>query len=89
MNKPLVDRIPFVKIVVLLTIGFGVSMGLCGFNLVLSLNNKGRSAPMQQLLASAVNVEFAGIILCGLGLVVTVIAWVVLSLVSRFSPKDP
>jgi len=84
MNKPLVDRIPFVKIVVVLAIGFAVSLGLCGLNLVLGLINGG-SAAQGKLLVSAVLFEFAGMILCGLGLVVTFIAWIILFLVSRSS----
>jgi hypothetical protein len=88
MSKPLVDRIPFAKIIAVLAIAFGVSLGLCGLNLILSING-GRSQQASALLGIASYAELAGILLSAFGLVITVIAWVVLSIASRFGPADP
>jgi hypothetical protein len=88
MSKPLVDRIPFAKIITVLAIAFGVSLGLCGLNLVLSVNGERLPQPFTQLLGITSFAEIAGIVLSALGLVVTVILWVVLSITSRFGPTD-
>ena len=40
MSKPLVDRIPFAKILIGLAILFGLSLGLCGLSIAQIWNGK-------------------------------------------------
>lgn len=89
MSKPLVDRIPFAKIVIVLAISFGVALGLCGLNLALvtsgvARGNNGFGGPIFGYLGI---LELAVMALAAVGLLVTTALWVVLSAVSGFSRK--
>jgi hypothetical protein len=88
MSKPLVDRIPFAKIVIVLAIAFGVSLGLCGLTLALSVSGARQQFGVNQIAGVAAILSLPGMLLSAIGLVVTCAAWVVLSIVKGFSPKD-
>lgn len=71
---------PFSKIVVVLACTFGVGLGLCGLNAVLSVSGAAMGgvgsfiAPLRGIVGI---VSLAAMVLSALGLVSTVIAWVV------------
>ena len=84
MSKPLVDRIPFPKIFTVLAIVLGISLGLCGLTTFVSLGaGNGRS-----LLMTLGILELGAIVLSLVGLLVTVVAWIVLAPVAGFSRKE-
>jgi hypothetical protein len=71
---------PFARIVVVLACTFGVGLGLCGLNAVLSLSGAsvgGFGSAMGSLRGVVAIVSLAAMILSALGLVLTVIVWVV------------
>jgi len=83
MNKPLVDRIPFAKIVTVLAIVFGVSLGLCGLTFVVSSGGSNGGGFIWGLGW----LEFAAMAISATGMVLTVVVWVILSAVSSFGSK--
>ena len=83
MSKPLVKRIPFAKIVTVLAVAFGVSLGLCGLTAVFRSGMTG----IQYLFASMAMIELGVMVLSAVGLLITVAVWVVLSLVGGSSRK--
>ncbi len=88
MEKPLVDRIPFPKIVTVLAVAFGVGLGLCGLSAALTIGGAQRNSFLVSILMSAGVLELIVIAVSGVGLVATTIAWVVLSVVGSFSRGD-
>jgi hypothetical protein len=85
MSKPLVERIPFAKIVVGLAIVFVLSLGTCGLTASLSSN----SGSQQNGYIVAMIAGLAGTLLSGLGLLVTTIVWVVMAVAGSSSRKEP
>jgi hypothetical protein len=84
MSKPLVKRIPFAKIVTVLAVANGVSLGLCGLMPVFS-----RVMPADESLVELVAmIELGVIILSVIGLVITTVLWVVLAAVGSSSRED-
>jgi len=86
MDKPLVDRIPFAKILVVLTVVFGIALGLCGVTFV--LNASGGNSPAGLLLSIAAPVELVMMALSFVGMVVVAIFWVVLSVARGNKAED-
>ena len=86
MSKRLVDRIPFAKILIGLTIVFGLSLGLCGVSFVLGWQGK-VPAGMAQLLDRSAGVEILFMVLSALGVVLTGVAWVVAAIVGSSLAK--
>jgi hypothetical protein len=84
MSKPLVDRIPFAKIVLVLAIVFVLSLGTCGLTASLSSN----SGSQQNGYVVAMIAALAGTLLSGLGLLVTTVVWVIAAATSNSSRKD-
>jgi len=80
MTKPLVNRIPFAKIVIGLVIVFILSLGLCGVSVVVALQ-PGMPHRWARLVNQAAGLDMVVLVLSAFGLVVTVIAWVVLAIV--------
>lgn len=83
MSKQLIDRIPFGKIVMVLAIIFGVSLGLCGVTVVFSLGgNSGGSflSSFGILLLIAFGLSLGGLLL-------TLLVYVTLSIIGAFSGK--
>jgi len=78
MSKSLMGRIPYAKIVIVLAVAFAIALGLCGVTFVLALGRGGGSFS-SSFLNMAVPVELTVMVLSGVGLVVTVIAWVVVA----------
>ena len=75
MGTPLVDRIPFAKIVTVLAIIFGVSLGLCGVSAIVDSN----------LYRSVVDlILFLLVLACAVGLAATFVLWSVLAIVNSF-----
>jgi hypothetical protein len=87
MSQPLVDRIPFAKIVVALAVAFGLGLGLCGLDFFLLL--RGSQTHTQAFGVGPVGVaSLTVLILSAIGLVVTIILWVVMAMVASFSRKN-
>jgi len=76
MDEPLVDRVNFAKVITVLAVTFGISLGLCGLTAVLSSQTRGSGT----VLIFIGILELIVIGLSALGLVVTVIVWVVASI---------
>jgi hypothetical protein len=71
---------PFARIVVILACTFGVGLGLCGLNGVLSASGAAMgdsNSVMGPLMGVVAVVSLLAMVLSGLGLILTVIAWVV------------
>ncbi len=79
MSKPLIGRIPFAKVVIVLAIVFVISFGLCGLTAVSVMKGSPTNSPVSKLLDVAVPYELIGMLVSGLGLVLTVIVWVVVA----------
>jgi hypothetical protein len=80
MNERLVDRIPFAKIITVLAIIFGVSLGLCGVTAMFASRMRTNS----NFLVSFGMIELVGILGSAAGLVGTTALWVVLTAVGSF-----
>jgi O-antigen ligase len=76
LSEPLVDRVNFARIVTVLAVTFGISAGLCGLTAVLSSQARGSGSALIFIGA----LELIVMALSALGLVLTVIAWVVASI---------
>jgi hypothetical protein len=88
MNKPLVDRIPFAKIVVGLAVAFVLGLGLCGLDFFLLLRESqthSRGFAVAPVGVASLTLQ----ILSAIGLVVTIIVWVVLAIMASSSRKEP
>ena len=83
MNERLVDRIPFAKIITVLAIVFGISLGLCGVTFVLALSGGGKA----NLLAGFGILELIAIGVSLTGLLLTLLVFVTLSIFGSFSGK--
>jgi ABC-type dipeptide/oligopeptide/nickel transport system permease component len=87
MSRALVDRIPFAKIITVLAIAFGVALGMCG--VVAAASSQWRGG--ERALMTIGIIDLVVMVLSAVGLVVTVIAWVILGITSGFGRKtsDP
>jgi hypothetical protein len=83
MSERLFDRIPFAKIVTVLAIVFGVSLGLCGVTYFLSSDGGNGNG----FLAGFGILELAAIILSAAGLALILVVFVALSIFGSFSEK--
>jgi hypothetical protein len=77
MSKPLIGRIPFAKILIVFATVFVISFGLCGLTAVSVMKGSAVNYAVSKLLDNAVPYELGGMLLSGVGLVLTVIVWVV------------
>jgi membrane protein implicated in regulation of membrane protease activity len=83
MSERLVDRIPFAKIVTVLAIVFGISLGLCGVTFIFSSgggSGSGFFIGLGMLELVALGVSMAGLLL-------TLLVFVTLSIFGGFSEK--
>ena len=88
MSKPLVDRIPFAKIITVLAVAFGLGIGLCGLDFFLAWRGIGKN--MQEFGVGPLDaLSLIVMVVSALGLVVVTFLWVVLAAVGSFSRKDP
>lgn len=83
MNKRLVDRIPFAKILLVLVAIFILSLGMCGATLVFG----GSRGVWSNLLDNLVVAEMAGMVLSAAALVLTAFLWVTLALIGASATK--
>jgi hypothetical protein len=83
LDKPLVERIPFAKIVAVLAIVFGISLGLCGVTYVAAVAAKGGD-----FVVIFGVIELAGMALSAAGLVLTLIVWVILAIAANFTRES-
>jgi hypothetical protein len=83
MSERLIDRIPFAKIVTVLAVVIGVSLGLCGLTFVLSLGG-GRAGGF--LMGFGI-LELAAIVLSVAALILTLVVLVTLLIFGSFSAK--
>jgi len=88
MSNRLLDRIPFAKIVVVLAIVFGVSLGLCGLTFVFSASGSRSSAAAGAFVGIAGIIELGAMLLSAVCLVITVVVWVIAAIFASFSHKD-
>jgi hypothetical protein len=87
MRKPLVDRIPFAKILIVLSIVFGISLGLCGLSIAQVLRSQTASPGIGQLMNRVIGLDVLAMVLSAAGLVATTILWVVMTAVSSIRRK--
>ena len=80
MTEPLAQRIPFTKIVIILASIFGVALGLCGITAFAAGAIPGSSG---NFLFTFGIIELAVILLSSIGLVLTLILWVIVSIIGR------
>jgi membrane associated rhomboid family serine protease len=80
LGESLVDRVNFAKIVTVLAITFGISFGLCGATLVFSSQMRGSGSIL--IFIGILELIVMGI--SALGLLLTVIVWVIASAVGNF-----
>jgi len=79
MTKRLVDRIPFVKIATVLAVSVGISLGLCGIGLTAD-NQPSNSKLVAHTLHLALSVGFIAFWVSALGLVVTLLLFILLAI---------
>jgi uncharacterized membrane protein len=83
MSERLVDRIPFAKIITVLAIVFGLSLGLCGVTFVLSMGG-GRGGGF---LVGLGILELIAIVLSAVLVALTLVVLVTLLIFGSFSEK--
>jgi hypothetical protein len=82
MSKPLVDRFPLAKTVTVLAIAFGIGLGLCGLSAVLPSSGEEFHTNWLSLPSLLV------MVFSFLGLIITLIIWVITSAIGSFSVKN-
>lgn len=84
MNKPLVDRIPFGKIVAVLAACLGIGLGLCGINLFISSHSAGESGRAFGL-RPLFGFSSLLVVLSVLGLTIALIMWALLAIAGNLT----
>ncbi len=87
MTKPLVDRIPFAKILIGFVIVFLVSLGLCGLSVV-SMGHAGGAPSGGGMPEKALVIGIVCMVVSVVGVPLTAVIWVVMTVVSRSMHKD-
>jgi predicted metal-binding membrane protein len=87
MNKPLVDRIPFAKILIGLVVIFLISLGMCGLG-ALSLGHGGRAPSGGGMPEKALVIGIVCMVVSVVGVPLTAVVWVVMTVASRMMHKD-
>ncbi len=88
MNKPLVDRIPFAKILIGLVVLFLVSLGMCGLTAV-SMAHGGNAHGVGGVAEKMLVFGIVGTVVSIVGVPLTAVIWVVMTVVSRSMHKEP
>jgi uncharacterized membrane protein YqhA len=83
MSETQIRRIPFAKIVLVLAITLGVSLGLCG----LTFAFWSRAGSGARILIGLGMVELVAMALSAAGLVLTGVVWVTVAVVGSFQEK--
>jgi hypothetical protein len=79
------SRITFAKVVVVLAIVFVISLGLCGLSVALSSASAGQETVYIVMLFAG----GAGMLIAGLGLLVTLVLWMISAIAKSSSRKAP
>jgi hypothetical protein len=89
MGKPLVERIPFEKILIGFAVCAFISLGLCGADLVLEMRmTEYGNNTMQGILSVGGLVGLIGMLLSAVGIVLTAIIWIFLFVFKSSSSKE-
>lgn len=81
--SPWADRSVFAKIVTVLAIAFGIGLGLCGLDYLLAAKGIGKST--EEFGVGPIDgLSLAVMLLSALGLVLTVVVWVLSAIVGSF-----
>ncbi len=83
MPKPLVDRIPFKKIVTGCAVGVAVGFGLCGLNAFLEAHGIGSTSTREGSFSSLLVFDLVLLGACFFGLILAFIAWALLALLKN------
>jgi len=86
MSKTFIQRIPFAKILIVLTVVVLLSVGLCGVDAVLYMKGT-KVSPAIQLARRAIDVELVCGVLSAVGIVVTAAVWIVAAVMGSFGEK--
>lgn len=78
----MLDRFPFAKIVTVLSIAFGIGLGLCGLSAILPSTGEEFHTNWLSLPSLLI------MVLSFLGLIVTLFVWIIASAIGGFSAKD-
>jgi hypothetical protein len=88
MNKPLVERIPFAKIAVILAVTAAVSVGLCGVGVAL-LQFSNRPGLEGKLSILSLAIGAIAFWLSVLGLVAVFAVWIILAIIQGNQRSGP
>ena len=83
MTKPLVDRIPFAKILIGLAAVFMVALGLCGLTARAALQRHTVPTGLDHFLEQTVGYDVLAMVLSILGIVLIAVVWIIMTVVSR------
>lgn len=75
--------VSFAKLVVVMAVAFGVGLGLCGLDYLLAANGIGKSTE-EFGVGPLDGVSLVVMILSALGLVVTLVAWIIVAILGGF-----
>ena len=81
MSKPLLERIPFGKIIVVQAILFGIAMGLCRLDAHMTEHGQKLSRTMDEIVFLTSLMQLGVITLTGVGIVVSLLLWLVAAIV--------
>jgi hypothetical protein len=85
MKKPLVDQIPFAKLVAIFAAGFGIGLGLCGLGFFLPAHGVGRGRGDEEFGMAPISlVSLVIVIVSFVGLIVTLLMWALLAVLESF-----
>lgn len=84
MKKSLIERLTFAKVTAVLAVSLGIGFGLCGLGMVVS-NGGERSGFTGKLFTGIWLLGMAGFWTSGLGLIVTFLAWIIVSIIRSFT----
>jgi hypothetical protein len=87
MTEPLVDRIPFAKILIGLAAVFLVALGLCGLTAGSELRRHTVPTGMDHFLEQAVVYDILAMVLSIGGIVIIAVVWTIMTVVSRAAGK--
>jgi hypothetical protein len=86
MSKTVLQRIPFAKILIVLTAVVLLSVGLCGVSAVLYMQG-GKGSPAIQMVQRAIGFELICGVLSAVGIVVTAVTWIVAAITGSLRKK--
>jgi cellobiose-specific phosphotransferase system component IIC len=88
MTKPLVDRIPFAKILITLAVVFMVALGLCGLTARSALQPHTVPTGLDHFLKQTVGYDVLAMVLSIVGIVIIAVVWIIMTVISRARRKE-